>query len=162
MKRLAIHRLKHKWNETIGWGKMIPPKVYFRGGRLVTKWAFNGASLDQGLLFHYYVLGTGNVTLIDIKFAKRFSKDFQSFEMSFSSLCDCCQLKIPMQIFAHFTGNKKPWLQDLNHMKNSPKKIDSYYRLWAEYLDGLNLPVNSTNIQQLAFKPPLGYFYPNK
>ncbi len=30
-----------------GWGLELPPGVTFRGGKAVTKYNFNGASLDQ-------------------------------------------------------------------------------------------------------------------
>lgn len=67
LRRHAVTRLKaKKWDEKKGWGTAIPADLRFRGGkRAVTKWAFNGASLDQGLLTHYFVLHEGRVQLVD-------------------------------------------------------------------------------------------------
>eukprot|EP01034_Spumella_vulgaris_P034978 gene34978-43134_t len=57
MKVLAIERLTRKWDEKKGWGTPIPSKLFYRGsGKEVQKWDFNGASLDQGLMTHYFVL----------------------------------------------------------------------------------------------------------
>ena len=67
LRDLAVTRLKaKKWDEKKGWGTAIPADLRFRGGkRAVTKWAFNGASLDQGLLTHYFVLHEGRIQLVD-------------------------------------------------------------------------------------------------
>lgn len=55
-----------KWDEQRGWGTPLPKDLHYRGGnKAVLKWAFNGASLDQGLLTDHFVLHTGRVQLLD-------------------------------------------------------------------------------------------------
>ena len=51
MRQLAILRLVTPWDEMNGWGTVIPKgQVTFRNhGKEVSKWDFNGASLDQGV-----------------------------------------------------------------------------------------------------------------
>lgn len=52
--------------------------VYRGGTKMCEKWLFNGADMDQGLLFHRFVLNRGSATLIDTDLGqvKRFEKGF--------------------------------------------------------------------------------------
>lgn len=59
MRELAFDRLVRPWNTSRGWGIPLTPHVHlhYRGGdKDVVEWNFNGASLDQGLFTHYFVL----------------------------------------------------------------------------------------------------------
>jgi hypothetical protein len=158
MREKAIQRLTNPWNETSGWGKEMPSGIFFRGTQKeVTKWSFNGASLDQGLLFHTYVLNEGNVLMLDASAARRYGPRFTSTTLNVRKEVRCCNNRLPTESFAHFTGQKKPWLQNLK------KTRDSALILWRDSLDSLQLPINSSNAAELAsMRPPLGYFHPNK
>jgi lipopolysaccharide biosynthesis glycosyltransferase len=67
-----------------------------------------------------------------------------------------CQGRSPLQFFAHFTGRGKPWMIDVAKLENSKK--NEHILKWAEHLDALKLPVNSSNIFQTGFGSPLGFF----
>jgi hypothetical protein len=68
MRTLALKRLQTRWDESMGWGTPLPhasaltdkagvARATFRGGvRPVRAWSFNGASLDQGLARHCFLL----------------------------------------------------------------------------------------------------------
>lgn len=66
-----LYRLhSKKWDERLGWGTPLPSDLQYRGGsKAVLKWAFNGASLDQGLLTDYFVLHQGRVQLLDSEYS---------------------------------------------------------------------------------------------
>eukprot|EP01034_Spumella_vulgaris_P002795 gene2795-3621_t len=63
---------------------------------------------------------------------------------------------MPMDMFYHYTGRNKPWMNDLKKPK------DKSLLLWATLLDSLKLSVNSSNINDQNLKAPLGFFHPNK
>ena len=49
-----------------------------------------------------------------------------------------------------------------NHTSNhTPNPQDKTMLLWRGLLDGLGLPINSTNYKLLGSKPPLGFFASN-
>ena len=154
----AIKRLNEKWSTKDGWGEEMPAWIQFRNnGRHPPTWNFNGASLDQGLLTHYFVINEGRVMLLDQTQARLYHGIGTTPDV-FTSLkkpLECCKGKLPVSVFAHFTGKSKPWLNDIRASKRKDVK------LWGHFLDSLDLPVNSSNIHELALKPPLGYFAPN-
>jgi hypothetical protein len=153
----AITRLTQKWDEVIGWGEVPPPWLKnARGKNIFAKWTFNGASLDQGLLTHYFMINNGRIMLLNEQQAMKYSGHGEDGMPAINSL-KCCQGKTPVSQFSHFTGKSKPWLNDLRNAKGG-----SPLAMWARFLDGLNLPgVNSSTIQEQGLKPPLGYFHPN-
>jgi len=157
MFKKAIWRLENKWDVLNGWGEPVPEELYYRGGeKTVTDWSFNGASLDQGLFTHYFVLNNGNVMLLDISEAYIYSKSYIKKSAKLSDVLTDCSGISPTHSFIHFTGHKKPWL---NHVKGSKSKD---VQLWASRLDSLQLSdINSSNIYRLSLKSPLGYFHPN-
>lgn len=89
----ALDRLHRDWDIDIGWGDKLPDvegvsaslnnkaqsnllahskkdvvekRLYVRGRtKSVTKWDFNGADMDQGLLCQYFILKHGNGVLVD-------------------------------------------------------------------------------------------------
>ncbi len=71
LRERAIWRLGRDWDKISGWGvgvggEPMPPGVYYRGGeQLCKQWEFNGCDMDQGLLFHFFVLNNGDALLID-------------------------------------------------------------------------------------------------
>lgn len=150
------------------WGKVVPSGLSYRGGfKDVKHWDFNGASLDQGLLTHYFVLGKGNVMLLDTKEVRQYSGEYRFETKRIKSALVCCNGVSSIQCFAHFTGTKKPWLQDglqsdsQQQQNGKSKRVDESLLQWAKHLDDLNLPINSSNIKSFAYKPPLGYWHPN-
>jgi hypothetical protein len=136
----------------------MPSWIQFRNnGKHPASWNFNGASLDQGLLTHYFVINQGRVLLLDQRQARKYN-GLGTTPVVYDSLAGplaCCKGKLPVSVFAHFTGKSKPWLNDIRQTKRKDVK------LWGHFLDSLDLPVNSSNIHDLALKPPLGYFAPN-
>jgi hypothetical protein len=154
----AVKRLNEKWSTKTGWGEEMPDWIQFRNnGKHPPSWNFNGASLDQGLLTHYFVINHGRVMLLDQRQAKKYN-GLGTKPVVYDSLQEplkCCNGKLPVSVFAHFTGKSKPWLNDIR--KTNRKDV----KLWGHFLDSLDLPVNSSNIHDLALKPPLGYFAPN-
>jgi len=176
LRRQAMQRLGRRWNEEKGWGRGIPKTyVFFRGGkREVRRWSFNGASLDQGLFLHYFVLTQGRIQLVDVKDVVVYDQYPHHYVVSVQQSLQCCQSSerqrdssnthgvdpsgplLPTDMFYHFTGRSKPWLQSLSRPK------DHSLELWAHYLDSFGFNVNSSNIGQFKLKSPLGYFYPNK
>mmetsp|Transcript_16641 Transcript_16641/g.25045 ORF Transcript_16641/g.25045 Transcript_16641/m.25045 type:complete len:380 (-) Transcript_16641:22-1161(-) len=151
----AVKRLSQSWDEDLGWGEKTPSWLTNARGKVFTQWTFNGASLDQGLLTHYFVINNGRVVLLNGKQALRFQGIGKS-GVPAENILRCCKGKPPASMFAHFTGKTKPWLSDIR--KASGRNVV----LWGKFLDQLNLPVNTSNIHELALKPPLGYFHPNK
>lgn len=160
MKKYALARFSKTWDKQMGWGTPIPDGMVYRTGKPVIQWEFNGANLDQGLFTHYFVLGRGNVGLIDTKEVKLYDQHNTQNPWarptetitSIQEAMACCNGKTPTSKFAHFTGQNKPWLFDASQSSNSNLK------LWATLLDELNLPYNSSNIFDQGFKPPLGYW----
>lgn len=153
----ASWRLETKWNETSGWDKIIPSTLKFRGGdKAVRSWNFNGASLDQGLITHFFVLNWGLIQLIDTNDVKIYSSNYKFKTSTFKEELRCCDGAVSTSYFAHFTGRNKPWLSQSLNRPNGLVKI------WLKHLDDLNLSVNSTNISNLNSNSPLGYFHPNK
>ena len=73
-----------------------------------------------------------------------------------SMRCYCLQGLSSVQMFHHFTGHSKPWLQ-LPGQQPQPNVL-----AWMKQLDALHLSVNSSTISTYKLKPPLGFFYPNK
>jgi hypothetical protein len=162
MKRLTASRfVGKKWDETLGWGTKLPKDMFYRGqDRPVKKWEFNGASLDQGLVTHYFVLHEGRIQLFDIKktivFDQNYKKTIIQGLNDRSVLPESCKGKTPMDMFYHFTGRSKPWLTNLKKPK------DKSVKEWVAILDSLKLSVNSSTINGGLLKPPLGFFHPNK
>jgi len=179
LRRQAMQRLGRRWNEEKGWGKGIPKTyLFFRGGkREVRRWSFNGASLDQGLFLHYFVLNQGRIQLVDVKDVVVYDQYPHHYVVSVQQSLQCCQVQIqssekkgdtsgspvgdtallPTDMFYHFTGRNKPWLQ-----QSLSGSKDRALELWAQSLDSFGFHVNSSNIGQFKLKSPLGYFYPNK
>lgn len=156
MKVLAVNRARTKWNEKLGWGKEVPTDLWYRGrGRTVKKWDFNGASLDQGLLTHHFVLTHGRVQLFDFKDAELYDENYIHQSREIHELSPRCLSILPTDRFYHYTGRNKPWLQDLDHPK------DKSIKYWKTQLDRAGLTLNSTFFQSTKLKSPLGYFHPN-
>eukprot|EP01038_Epipyxis_sp_PR26KG_P014701 gene14701-19754_t len=128
MKSLATKRLllpKKTWNEMNGWGMEILPYVhqlYYRGGedgnnnqnKIVKKWNFNGASLDQGLLLHYFIMNKQDGQLIDTSTVRVYNNNNNNNSKSFSTVSlsksmELCDQIPPISMFYHFTGQSKPW-----------------------------------------------------
>lgn len=163
LKKKAIWRLGCDWDENLGWGESIDNfDLTFRGGnRHVSKWSFNGADMDQGLFTYYFLLNNGNANLIDTdthtvrKFENglKYSKDVK-FKMS--DVLRTCDGIVPTSFYAHFTGRAKPWLSD--DKLGASRKISQNLIIWMNFLDELNLPINSSNVHQLSLGSPLGYY----
>jgi hypothetical protein len=122
---------------------------------------FNGADMDQGLLFHYFVINKGNTLLIDteIKLVRFFEQGIlhQKDEiLTTRKAMATCNGEVPTEAFSHFTGKSKPWTLTEAVFQN-PRKGGSL-SLWINHLDSLNLPINSSNIISLGLGSPLGYF----
>eukprot|EP01034_Spumella_vulgaris_P031567 gene31567-38994_t len=167
MKTLAKYRLTHKWNEIKGWGSEIPPKLHFKGGvREVKKWDFNGASLDQGLMTHYFILNNGRAQLLDGKTARIYTPQFKHTAQPVQDVLHTCargesgggEGMTVEGMFYHYTGQRKPWYksQDLRNPK------DKSLKLWAVLLDSLNMTLNSQNIHKYDLSAPMGDWAPNK
>lgn len=155
MKILAVQRVRAKWNEVVGWGKEIPTDLRYRGkSRTVKKWDFNGASLDQGLLTHHFVLTNGKAQLFDFKEVEVYDANYEHHSEQMRDLSGCLSM-LPTDRFYHYTGRNKPWLQDLDHPK------DKSIKYWKSQLDRAGLTLNSTFFQSNKLKSPLGYFHPN-
>lgn len=188
LRRHAMQRLGRRWNEEKGWGRGIPKTyLFFRGGkREVRRWSFNGASLDQGLFLHYFVLTQGRIQLVDVKDVVVYDQYPHHYVVSVQQSLQCCQAQVqvqssdkqkgergrsssspgggggtallPTDMFYHFTGRNKPWLQQQSLSGSKDRALE----LWAHHLDSFGFHVNSSNIGQFKLKSPLGYFYPNK
>ena len=154
----AVARLRRNWDEVIGWGE-VPPAwlVNAHGKHIFQKWTFNGASLDQGLLTHYFMINQGRVIMFNgVSGTKKYDGHGQDGRPVQITLHPCKEPTV-VSMFAHFTGKSKPWLTNLRYAKKG-----SPLQQWGNFLDALHLPVNSSNIHLQALKPPLGYFHPNK
>jgi hypothetical protein len=149
LRQKAIWRLENKWDEVNGWNEPVPKDP-------VGKWSFNGASLDQGLITHCFVLNNGSVQLFDVTHASIYTANYKVNKVKLSSALSCCDGKAPVEFFIHFTGMSKPWLAK-NAKSNEPN-----VRKWLEELDKLHLPVNSATVYSGSLKSPLGYWHPNK
>ena len=157
----AIWRLNKDWNPNKGWGEKLPTGLYFRGGKIVKQWDFNGADMDQGLLTHYFVITHGNVILLDteLRSIRIFQNGFKNHSPKLSTFKDtlkCCHGKDPTSFFVHFTGQKKPWMMETEVFFSG--KSTSSFRKWANYLDSLHLYVNSSTISGLRLGSPLGFY----
>lgn len=158
LKSKAVRRLNEKWSTEMGWGEEMPSWIRFRNdGKHPKHWNFNGASLDQGLFTHYFVINEGRVMLLDQRKANIYYGTGKEpvIHTSLQIPLKCCNGKLPVGMFAHFTGRSKPWLNDIRETKRKDTK------LWGHFLDSLGLSVNSSNIHEMALKPPLGYFAAN-
>jgi hypothetical protein len=117
MRNHSLTRLANKWSENEGWGTAMPQGVFYRGGsKPVKAWNFNGASLDQGLLFHTYALH-GTALLLDTSNGIKYSPGNAAETVELDSVYNGCGGQSPEQSFAHFTGRSKPWLKDLDKTK---------------------------------------------
>jgi hypothetical protein len=155
LKAKALKRLNEPWDRTQGWGEPVPSWLGNSKGKAFPDWNFNGASLDQGLLTHYFVINQGRVVLINHKIMTRYD-GISKPPVTVSNLLSSCQSRIPTSAFAHFTGKSKPWLSPITARSRGDVKI------WGKYLDQLRIDgVNSSNIHEQGLKPPLGYFHPN-
>jgi hypothetical protein len=152
---LAINRMNQVWKEESGWGTPIGPyHLHFRqSARTVQKWNFNGASLDQGLLTHYFILHEGRAQLLDGKQALCCFDGSTRISCALPSVCDGVA---PMDMFYHFTGRNKPWLRISNDKK------DRALKFWVEEFNALQLDVNASSLSTQNLRSPLGYFHPNK
>lgn len=117
--------------------------------------------MDQGLLFHYFVLNKGNALLIDteLKTARFFEQGLlteKSEKLTARKALSACEGKLPTSAFAHFTGRSKPWMIEEKDFKAARK--GGSLSIWKDHLDSLNLPVNSSNILTLGLGSPLGFF----
>ena len=116
MREKSLSRLAAPWNQKSGWGTIIPQGVTFRGGgKPVKLWNFNGASLDQGLLFDTYALH-GTVMLLDTSEGLRYTEGKIKRE-GLKGILAVSGGRAPSKCFAHFTGRSKPWLQNLDKTK---------------------------------------------
>lgn len=159
--QLAVKRLEEPWDSTIGWGQKVPADMPFRGGfKYVKDWNFNGASLDQGLFTHYFVLNNGEIQLFDSTEVRIYGPRYELLgRPKLNTALSCCGGKPPIIFFAHFTGRNKPWLKPPVERKGPDVK------LWFSALDSLNLPINSSEASSpllQTLNSPLGYFHANK
>jgi hypothetical protein len=155
LKRMAMKRLNEPWDRTQGWGEIIPSWLTNSQGKSFRDWNFNGASLDQGLLTHHFVINEGRVVLINRKVVTQYNGLMKPSALV-SDLLSCCQSRLPTSAFVHFTGKTKPWLNEITESSRRDVKI------WGRYLNQLKIDgVNSSNIHEQGLKPPLGYFHPN-
>lgn len=168
LKERSLWRLKCDWDEERGWLERLTDfDLTFRGGgRAVTKWGFNGADMDQGLLTHYYLLNHGSALLIDTDshVVRKFDvglKHKPDTKLKMKDVLEKCNGIVPTSFYAHFTGRSKPWIVDKDEQAVPSKKIKKSSPnliLWMELLDQLGLPVNSSNVKDLGLGSPLGYF----
>jgi len=160
MAKKAIWRLTHDWGTINGWGKPIPKGLLKRDGKEVKKWDFNGADMDQGLLTFYYVMTHGDVILINNE--KQLTEYALGIlrkpgkKLTIKNVLKCCENKLPSSFFAHFTGIRKPWMMDSKVFLTNKK--NSAFVKWANILDSLRLPVNSTNVASMGLGSPLGFW----
>ena len=104
MRTLAAARIDSKWDKHAGWGTIIPDTTRFRGGKKVKSWTFNGASLDQGLLFHTFALH-GTAMLLDEKNAILYSDNGENLKtMRLKTVYKICGGDVPVKSFIHYTG----------------------------------------------------------
>jgi hypothetical protein len=117
----AVERINNPWNKKRGWGTVMPRGVKYRSGKKTVKnWDFNGASLDQGLLFDTYALH-GRALLLDANYGLEYTEgDMKRVDLD--KLLHGCNGVSPIDSFIHYTGKKKPWLQDLDKSKVFYKK----------------------------------------
>lgn len=141
MREKSLSRLAAPWDQKSGWGTAIPSGVTFRGGKPVKLWNFNGASLDQGLLFDTYALH-GTVMLLDTSEGLRYTEGKIKKEQ-LKAIYTVSGGKAPSKCFAHFTGRSKPWLQNLDKTKvkiiasnicTALQFIDSVRDVWIFYI----------------------------
>lgn len=168
LKERAMWRLRCDWDEEKGWAQpMSDVDLFFRGGQRCSRWDFNGADMDQGLLTHYFVINHGSAMLVDtdLRKAKRFDKgllEAPGVEVPMSEALSCCGGGIPTAYFEHFTGRSKPWMLDekseKNAKSNKPRKLGANSMKWMKHLDSLHLSVNSSNVMELALGSPLGFW----
>eukprot|EP00981_Chlorochromonas_danica_P003277 scaffold634_cov185-Ochromonas_danica.AAC.14 len=163
MRKLGSWRVneKRKWDVMKGWGTPIPSTLNFRGqDRPVKQWTFNGASLDQGLCTHHFVLHEGRVTLLDTTKCWQYGANYVPSSTPLKNCLAICNGKKPMDMFYHFTGRNKPWLQE-----NLSTSRDPGLKAWAEALSelhDLNISAQLIENRKHDLKPALGFFYPNK
>lgn len=163
MKDLAIKRLNSPWDISKGWNNQLPLGLSFARGKPVMDWSFNGASLDQGLMTHYFLLTNGRGAIVgDVDssiYAKSDSSDSVGVRKLFvKDFLACCNGRKSTSKFVHFTGQAKPWLSKADKDKPPSRGVVK----WMKLLDELNLSINSSNVRELNMRPPLGFFYPNK
>lgn len=84
----------------------IPISNIYRGNeKPVKKWNFNGASLDQGLLYYTYVMTHGNVVLLDSgSNAYKYGGNYTRVDVDGKDLFEFCGGVEPVDSFVHFTG----------------------------------------------------------
>ena len=68
-----------------------------------------------------------------------------------------CDGQVPTSYYAHFTGRSKPWIPDDGSSAGKKQRSPNIVK-WFEYLDELQLPVNSSNVKSLGLGSPLGYY----
>jgi hypothetical protein len=157
MKAMAVSRLMHPWDVTSGWGRPVPSGLEFRTHKPVTKWDFNGASLDQGLFTDYFVMRHGGVTIVHRENCIRYDAGFSQFTLPLSECLSFSSGKPAVDLFAHFTGKNKPWMK-IPGKDRSGRDVSTWYNA----LDSLRLSINSSTLSPETLKPPLGFFHPNK
>ena len=114
MHEKAVERINNPWNKKRGWGTAMPRGIEYRNQKkTVRNWDFNGASLDQGLLFHTYALH-GRTLLIDTNFGLEYTEGHMKRIDLDKELLQSCNGVPPVGSFIHYTGKSKPWLQDLD------------------------------------------------
>jgi hypothetical protein len=153
---------KGEWDEVSGWTEKMPESLFTRGGSKEVKlWDFNGADMDQGLFTHLFVINRGGGLLIDtsLKTIKQFDKGLlhePARMVAYPGPLSVCsgRAQLPTDMFAHFTGNKKPWMNPLENLPQSSFML----RKWAKHLDELQLDINSKNIGSLGLGSPLGFW----
>lgn len=174
LKEKAIWRLGRDWDKENGWRDPMPSGLVVRGGRPAsTKWDFNGADMDQGLLLHYHVINKGMSMLIDTqtKLVMIFGKGGLSSKTVFTGLdvrdaLGTCGGKLPTSAFAHFTGRSKPWMLNKDNEKNKAQfeklRGRGDTKKWFDFLDNLEIPnVNSETIGGMHLGSPLGFWNHN-
>ena len=120
----AIYRLNKPWNKKRGWGTVMPKGIKYRDGKkAVRNWDFNGASLDQGLLFDTYALH-GQALLLDTEEGIQYTEG-EAKKMDLDKILGSCNGVSPSESFIHYTGKSKPWLQDLD--KSKVHEINFYF-----------------------------------
>ena len=164
--------------------------LYYRGGHKgVKKWDFNSADMDQGLMCHYFILTHGGGVLIDTESGITrvyntgyltpitSSNNNDPIQMNNNEYLKCCNARTPVQMFAHFTGRSKPWMNIppkeqlmeyytkqsdgtlVINLKHKGGKIGRDVLLWLHYLDDIKLiGINSSNIGELGLTSPLGFY----
>ena len=179
-KSLAMKFRDEEWKFAEGWGESLKEGWINMHGKVGGRdWEFNGGHADQGLFYYLlkYVVQDVSIIYVDqvvdwvggVETARARESAFKGDEERVKVRMDSMVDKVPYNLFYHFTGKQKPWLQEAvggGGGVGGDGGRENALALWYDTLRTVDemyqLAIDIDGLHNQDMRSPLGYFSTSK